>query len=257
LTKGSTPFPELAIDSAGNLFGTTILGGVANSGTVFRIAPDGTFTTLVEFTGAEVGENGESPQGVVIDGAGSLVGAAHRYSEDLDNDEAMVFKITPAGGFSIVGSTGVAYSHFPAGRVGVDGSGNVFGSTRPDDDDPAFLYRMAPDGTVTRISKPRDTSIPYGLVRGPDGMLYGYATSTSYNVSRSAIAKVHPNGSYSELGVLDATAHGVYPTGEVFVDETGNVFGVTSSGGPHNQGHHLPCVAAWACHRALRFQRWD
>ncbi len=234
--KGSIPFPELAIDATGNLFGTTIAGGAANSGTVFKIAPDGAFTTLVEFTGPDVGRNGEAPQGVVLDAAENIFGAARRYSPETDYDEAVVFKITPAGTFSIVGSTGAAFSHYPAGRVAVDDLGNVFGSTRPDDDDPAFLYRMAPDGTVTGISEPRDTSVPYGFVRAPDGAFYGSATTAFYNVSRSRVAKVAAAGSYSEFGLLDEAAHGSYPAGEVLVDETGNVFGTTSTGGPHGRG---------------------
>jgi len=89
---------------------------------------------------------------------------------------------------------------------------------------------------VTRISTPRDTSVSCGFARGPDGASYGYATAASYNVSRSAIARVTATDSYRELGVLDAAAHGLYPTGEVLVDETGNVFGTTSSGGPGGRG---------------------
>ena len=59
---GSSPAASVVMDAAGNLYGTTRLGGPANAGTVFRLSPAGsswTETVLYAFTG---GTDGGAPQ---------------------------------------------------------------------------------------------------------------------------------------------------------------------------------------------------
>ena len=53
--------------SDGNLYGTTMSGGdsIPGYGTVFKLAPTGTLTTLVNFTGA----NGSSPMAGLVQGS--------------------------------------------------------------------------------------------------------------------------------------------------------------------------------------------
>src|SRR5260370_25000148 len=59
-------------DSAGNLYGTTVTGGIAVYGTVFKLDTSGKKTTLYEFTG---GTDGEQPHGnLVLDANGNLYG---------------------------------------------------------------------------------------------------------------------------------------------------------------------------------------
>ena len=48
---------ELARDSAGNLYGTTVQGGAYASGTVFQVTPAGIHTVLYSFTGGVTAEN--------------------------------------------------------------------------------------------------------------------------------------------------------------------------------------------------------
>jgi len=38
-TDGGRPWAGVIFDSAGNLYGTTVLGGAINAGTVFEITP--------------------------------------------------------------------------------------------------------------------------------------------------------------------------------------------------------------------------
>jgi uncharacterized repeat protein (TIGR03803 family) len=73
---GANPYGALIADAAGDLFGTTSVGGDDNAGTVFEIAKTrhgyaGAPTTLVSFTGAD----GQSPfAGLIADAAGDLFG---------------------------------------------------------------------------------------------------------------------------------------------------------------------------------------
>lgn len=87
---GSSPsYGSLVLDSAGNLYGTTMFGGTYGCGTVFELAPNGNETTLYDFS---CGFDGEEPTGVVRDSVGNVYGTtrlsgAYGYGT--------VFKLTP------------------------------------------------------------------------------------------------------------------------------------------------------------------
>jgi uncharacterized repeat protein (TIGR03803 family) len=80
VSDGMDPRAGLVMDSAGNLYGTTAMGGIDSlfgQGTVFEIAA-GTHekTTLYSFKG---GRDGDMPEGaLLIDGAGDLYGTTFR-----------------------------------------------------------------------------------------------------------------------------------------------------------------------------------
>src|SRR4030081_3305950 len=115
---------DLVIDSAGNLYGTSVQGGDFGGGTVFQLAPSGngwTHTVLYSFTGGADG--GEPYKGVTLDSQGNLYGTA-----------------VTGGGGSCEGGCGVAYKLTNSGGVwtqtvihtftgGNDGSGAGSGLT--------------------------------------------------------------------------------------------------------------------------------
>lgn len=73
---GSLPHATLVRDSAGNLFGTTLLGGDTNNGTVFKLDSSGRETVLHRFA---AGSNGAYPlANLVLDSAGNLYGTTAR-----------------------------------------------------------------------------------------------------------------------------------------------------------------------------------
>jgi uncharacterized repeat protein (TIGR03803 family) len=68
-------FSSLAMDAAGNLYGTALNGGGSGCGgygcgALFRIAPDGSETLLHSFDGSD----GGGPMGLIIDKRGNLFG---------------------------------------------------------------------------------------------------------------------------------------------------------------------------------------
>src|SRR3984893_9326469 len=68
---------DLVIDSAGNLYGSSVLGGAFGSGTVFQLTPSRNrwiHTVLYSFTGGTDG--GEPYKGVTLDAQGDLYGTA-------------------------------------------------------------------------------------------------------------------------------------------------------------------------------------
>jgi len=73
---GASPSGTLVFDTAGNLYGTTRLGGPDNSGTVFKLSKiNGTWeeSVLYSFTG---GNDGGSPQAALTIDGNALIGTA-------------------------------------------------------------------------------------------------------------------------------------------------------------------------------------
>jgi uncharacterized repeat protein (TIGR03803 family) len=93
--NGGVPLGALVRDAAGNLYGTTQIGGIGNSGTVFKLDPAGNETILHNFTG---GTDGGNPEGsLTFDSNGNLYGTA-LTGGDLSCGSSgcgVVFRLTP------------------------------------------------------------------------------------------------------------------------------------------------------------------
>lgn len=95
-TDGGKPlYGSLVQGSDGNFYGTTYLGGSANGGTVFRITPSGTRTTLYSFCTQSNCVDGTAPYAGLLQGTdGNFYGAT---SSGGTNNLGTVFKITSSG----------------------------------------------------------------------------------------------------------------------------------------------------------------
>ncbi len=137
---GLYPVGGVDKDQAGNIYGTTFFGGTAGVGNVWKLAPDGTFTTLYSFTG---GADGAYPEGDVL-----RVGK-HLYGYTVNggtNDGGVIWRLRLDGTeetvlHSFIGPEGlnpatgqmtvhheVLYGHTPSG--GASGNGVVFSQTK-------------------------------------------------------------------------------------------------------------------------------
>jgi uncharacterized repeat protein (TIGR03803 family) len=102
LYTGSLPLAGLIMDTAGNLYGTTAVGGQNDKGVVFKLSPNSgggwTDTVLFAFKNSR---DGGSPQGtLVMDSAGNLFGTATTGGSPIRNGFAsgngVVFELSPA-----------------------------------------------------------------------------------------------------------------------------------------------------------------
>jgi uncharacterized repeat protein (TIGR03803 family) len=73
---GQNPQASMIRDKAGNLYGTTVDGGMNNLGTVFRLARDGTETVLLSFNS----NGGANPYDrLTADKVGNLYGTGKKW----------------------------------------------------------------------------------------------------------------------------------------------------------------------------------
>jgi len=111
-------------DSAGNLYGTTQLGGAANLGVVYKLDTTGHETVLHSFTG---GADGAGPTaGVIGDSGGNLYGTTGGGGVA---GMGVVYKLDSTGQETVLYAfTGVDAGYEPNGVI-LDSAGNLYGTT--------------------------------------------------------------------------------------------------------------------------------
>lgn len=228
-TDGSGPTSGLVMGSDGNLYGTAYAGGSKGCGTIYRVTPTGTFTTLHDFTGG-------------TDGAYPIT--APRQGKDGNFYGMMptcIYKITPTGQFTTL---------FPftrttittLGNGGMDliagSDGNFYGTMlRGGPGGPGgygAIIKMTPGGDVTALHffDGAHGSLPYSLIMGSDGNLYGTATQGIGYTGGSGfglVYKLTPSGDYTVLHTFAGT-DGSLPVATVTEGSDGYLYGDTKGG---------------------------
>ena len=176
-SDGSNPLGPLVRDASGNLYGAAAAedSGGTIKGTIFKLAPDGTFTVLHTFTG---GSDGSLPQGgLLMDSAGNLFGSANTGGS---SGNGTVFEITASGGFKRLYSfTGGSDGKNPNGGLVRDLNGNIFGTTQSGPGQFALgtVFKLNRSGALTVLhtfTGGNDGAVPLaGLIRDNAGHLYG------------------------------------------------------------------------------------
>jgi uncharacterized repeat protein (TIGR03803 family) len=90
---GAAPRASLIFDVAGNLYGTTSLGGAEHYGTVFELSPAGVGDWTEKVLHSFTGRDGNDPQtSLIMDAVGNLYGTT---IEGGAHNDGTVFEITP------------------------------------------------------------------------------------------------------------------------------------------------------------------
>src|SRR5436190_21421234 len=169
--NGKNPTGGLIVDGQGNLFGTTLLGGSDDEGTVFEL-PAGTSTpmTLASFNGT----NGANPQASLFaDSQGNFFGTAPNGGA---NGNGAVFEVTADSHtlLTLASFSGVDGA-FPTGALVADSRGNFFGTTQQGGTSHSGNVFELPAGSHTPVNLASFTAgIPEaGVVRDAQDNLFG------------------------------------------------------------------------------------
>lgn len=242
---GRNPQAELALDSSGNLYGTTYYGGTLNldctsgCGTVFKVSTNGSgYTVLYRFAGGVV--DGRYPQaGLVLDASGYLYGTTSEGG--FVDVQGTVFKLTTAGSnYALMHSFNGADGQKPLAGLLLDSAGFLYGTV-------SSGTGSASNGAIFKIAVADNSfSLLYSFVgtdgKGPEaglimdsaGNLYGVAKiggSSACANGCGTIFKVTPSGTASVLYSF-GNNEGQNPAATLLLDRGGNLYGATTVGIP-------------------------
>jgi uncharacterized repeat protein (TIGR03803 family) len=248
LTNGAYPGSWLSLVQGldGNFYGTTFEGGAPDWGTVFKMTPDGSLTTMYEFCKKTGCADGAHPySGLVQAPDGDFYGVTWAGGNDnCGVGCGTVYKITPAGKLTTLHVFDKTDGWAPYGALTQGTDGNFYGTTYQGGTyDSGTVFKITSSGTLTTLysfdcgeTKCPDGGYPYaGVVQGTDGNFYG-TTYEGQNAGFYGTAfKITPAGKLSTLHTFENT-DGASPFEGLVQGSDGNFYGSTYAGGTKNYG---------------------
>lgn len=202
-TDGAGPWGALVFDQAGNLYGTTQIGGANSRGTVYELSPPsatgGSWTETVLFTFPHAADGGYPLGGVILASDGSLYGTT-----SMDG-----FKNST----TCPGGCGTIF------RLSRNAGGTWTGQALH-----SFEYT--------------DGATPFSSLTYFKGSYYG-TTSAGGPDNEGAVFQLTPNsgGSATFTTIFNFTFdNGGIPYAGVIFDQSGNLYGTTFAGGSGGSG---------------------
>jgi uncharacterized repeat protein (TIGR03803 family) len=254
---GSDGYTNLGVmpDAAGNLYGNTpgVLNG-PNYGYIFKIDPNGDFTTLHNF-GKSIGDGTNPSTTLIVNGGGDLIGATGTGGQA---GSGTIFSYSHTGNYKILYSFARNSSEFPD-QLAIDRAGNIYGTS---DTGGQFNW-----GTISRLD-PRlrfkilhsfdltDGGYPFGtLVVDKTGNIYGTTLigggSLNCNNGCGVVYQLDSAGTLSVLHAFTSMSDGWQPMSGLTQDSKGNLYGTTRNGGSDFDGGTIFEVTAQGKYKLL------
>jgi uncharacterized repeat protein (TIGR03803 family) len=261
-TDGGYPLAGVIRDDAGNLYGATQAGGDLSGrcgggcGVVFKLEQAGHEVPLYTFTGLT---DGGAPIGTPVrDEVGNLYGMAPSGGDpncpfNGGGGCGVAFKIDAEGNYSVIHNFEVGTGINPQAGLTRDSAGNLYGVTSSGGGSGSGCNNYG-CGVVFKLTQGNggqwtETVLysftggmdgiqpsPFGaLARDNNGNLYG----TTFNggpSNQGVVFKVDAQGHETILHPFTGGADGGLPTGNVILDDAGNLYGTASVGGTSNAG---------------------
>lgn len=283
-TNGSKPFASLIKSSDGNFYGTTPTGGANGSGTVFKLTPDGTLTTLYNFCSQINCTDGYDPQAVLVQarngnfyGTTYLGGTQCLSGNDASTGCGTVFEISSSGTFTSIYSfcsdvvAGLCSDGAqPLGGLVQGTDGNFYGTTTSGGNNAADNNCFCGgSGTVFKLTTAGDLTTLYtfcnvtnsagfcldgagpsaSLVPGANGKFYGTTGGGGTGVGNNSgtIFEISPSGRLATLYSFCQEAgcpDGAIPSASLLLARNGNFYGLTRTGGQTHAGTAFKLTAA-------------
>jgi len=259
---GASPQGLVAVDRAGNVYGSAQYGGSHFGGTVFRASNRNgawTFTPLYSFQRAQDGSDPWAGVTLGPDGAlygTTLYGGGNGCTENMGC--GTVFRLTPPPTFCRMvlcpwDETVIYHTVNPSdpntffGGVILDSAGDIYGMSQAGGNGTCFgngcgtVYKLTPSGgsytlnVIYNFQGGNDGAAPLSneLTMDAAGNLYGAATYGGQFGYGTVFKLVHSAGGYTFQLLYTFTngADGTSPQGSVVLDSAGNLYGSSGDGG--------------------------
>jgi hypothetical protein len=247
---GANPTTGLIFDDAGNLYGTTMLGGAFNAGTAFELMPGENGTWTYKLLHSFNGTDGRAPNaGLVLDQAGNLYGTTTEAGS-AGHEWGNIFELTP--GANGKWTEKVLYNFdktdgaLPYGNLVFDASGNLYGTASAGcGHGLGCVFELSANANGKWTQKiliefnGADGGSPVaGVIFDSAGNLYGttFGGGAPYNGCGGThgcgtVFELTPstNETWTETMLFDFQPKGTgrNPQGGVILDTEGNVYGTT------------------------------
>ena len=241
-TDGALPFGSLKQGTDGNFYGTTSQGGLGSCssppvgcGTVFKMTPGGTLTTLHNFNTSD----GANPiAGLIQATDGNFYGTT---TAGGITGSGTIFKITPSGILTTLHSfDSRTEGQSPSGLIQAT-DGNFYGTTSAGPSNGngyGTVFKTTAGGTLTTLHSFNNSDGVHpmaGLIQGTDGNLYG-TTLQSYVVNGryggfGTVFKITLGGTLTTLHSFGGGDGGAYPFTRLVQATDGNFYGIAFGGG--------------------------
>jgi uncharacterized repeat protein (TIGR03803 family) len=249
---GEEPQNGVVFGHDGSLYGTTLYGGSAGDGTIFKLQPSPTIchsilcpwdeTVVHSFAG---GTDGAEPSsGVSFDAAGNFYGTTQMGGAGMYCGQAgcgVVYKFAPAsgGGWNesiVYAFNGGADGEYPAQGVVMNAAGDFFGTCNTDCPIHGSVYELTPNGSgytkswIYRFTGESDGAGPNGLIIDSSGNLYGTATADGSG-GVGVVYDLLPQSGNWFFGVLyplvNQNPYNYGPLAPLTMDAAGNLYGTS------------------------------
>jgi uncharacterized repeat protein (TIGR03803 family) len=236
---GEDPVAGLVADRAGNLYGTTLYGGIAGGyGTVFELDKSG-LTLLHSFAS---NPDGADPYSALIGSPGGNGYGTTRYG-GAAGGFGTVFEQNVQGQSTVLYSfSGTPDGEDPQSSLIRDKAGNLYGTT-------IYGGTAGGYGTVFKLDQAGKLTLLHSFAGTPDGEnpyagLAADSAGNGYGTTKyggtaggfGTVFKLDRTGKFSLLHSFSGTPDGENPLSSVVVDPTGNIYGTTFYGGTFGYG---------------------
>jgi uncharacterized repeat protein (TIGR03803 family) len=252
----------------GNLYGTSYAGDFGH-GSVFRMTPNGDFTTIYSFCSQTGCPDGDFViAGPVVGSDGNLYGVTGDGGNS--SGSGTFYKMTPEGQittlYSFCPSSGCGDGVGPNGVV-LASDGNFYGTAEGGGKfDSGTIFSISPSGKFKLLhsfcaqSNCSDGASPiFPPIQGIDGNFYGTARTGGTN-NGGVLYQLTAAGAYTVLYNFCNTSSGC-TTGTnpnaIVQDAGGNFFGTTSSGGSTADGTVFELTSKNQYKVLHSFRGWD
>ena len=234
---GANPLVGLLQGASGEFYGTTSDELGSGAGSVFRMAPNGTLSTVYRFTGLE---DGSDPICLLQARDGNLYGTT---LNDGVYRCGTIFRLTTNGTLATLYSfSGQADGAHPVGGLIQAGDGFLYGTTTDGGNgNSGTVFRIGTHGgftTTYRFNGTNDGRNPWaGLIQGRDGNLYGTTFSGGVGTAdNGTVFRITLDGVFKRLHAFAGGNNGRYPYAGLVQADNGVLYGTSLGGGTGDYG---------------------